>query len=97
MYAFGENRLYSNVQGGWWWRFLLNSKAGLPAIVPWGLWWCPLLPRCREKIHVVVGTAIAPLDGEGVDAFHTRYIKHVEALYDRYKVQYGASPTLELW
>jgi 1-acyl-sn-glycerol-3-phosphate acyltransferase len=97
MYAFGENRLFANMQGGWKLRHMLNSKFGLPAILPWGLWWCPFLPRSRESVHVVVGTAISPTPDEDVDGFHARYLRHVEALYDRYKGQYGASPSLEVW
>ena len=36
--------------------FLQNT--GLPAILPWGKWWCPLLPKSNVDIHIVVGTSI---------------------------------------
>eukprot|EP00326_Haptolina_ericina_P019727 CAMPEP_0181191640 /NCGR_PEP_ID=MMETSP1096-20121128/12844_1 /TAXON_ID=156174 ORGANISM="Chrysochromulina ericina, Strain CCMP281" /NCGR_SAMPLE_ID=MMETSP1096 /ASSEMBLY_ACC=CAM_ASM_000453 /LENGTH=177 /DNA_ID=CAMNT_0023280955 /DNA_START=24 /DNA_END=558 /DNA_ORIENTATION=+ len=82
------------MQGGWKLRHMLNSKFGLPAILPWGLWWCPFLPRSRESVHVVVGTAISPTPDEDVDGFHARYLRHVEALYDVTKASTARAPLL---
>ena len=38
--------------------FYIFYETGLPAIIPWGKWWCPLLPKSNVDIHVVVGTSI---------------------------------------
>merc|ERR1711924_43647 len=56
MYTFGENKTFSNVQGGWSWRLWLNGF-GIPAILPYGCWWCPILMR-SEDFLLCVGTPL---------------------------------------
>ena len=111
VYGFGEKDTFANLQGFWKLRLWLNDL-GLPAIVPFGRWFCPLLPR-NERLHVVVGEPLAPparFAGGGtkpskadVDAHHAAYCACVQALYARfarecYAVKEGdPTPELKLW
>ena len=111
VYGFGEKDTFANLQGFWKLRLWLNDL-GLPAIVPFGKWWCPLLPR-NARLHVVVGEPLAPparfASGgtkptkADVDAHHAAYCAHVQKLYARfarecYAVKAGApTPELQLW
>ena len=101
VYCFGENKTYSNIQGAWRLRFWLNSL-GFPAIVPFGKWWCPLLPK-SGRMHVVVGKALvlptieSPTKDQ-VAEHHGRYIAALTDLYDRNKKLFGeAEGVLEVW
>ena len=46
--------LLLSLKGGWKFRHWLNSFS-LPAIVPFGAWFCPLLPKPSAELTVVVG------------------------------------------
>eukprot|EP00386_Alphamonas_edax_P003312 GDKI01010160.1.p1 GENE.GDKI01010160.1~~GDKI01010160.1.p1 ORF type:complete len:340 (+),score=33.82 GDKI01010160.1:51-1070(+) len=103
-YIFGEHQTYWNMPGFYKFRLWLNSF-GLPGIVPFGVWWCPILPK-DVPIHTVVSTPLVlpkienPTPGE-VDKWHTAYVLHLTQLYDRYKVRfYGPEAKdrqLEIW
>ena len=100
-YIFGENTTFSNSQGCWQVRFALNYL-GLPAVVPWGRWWCLLMPR-NKKLHVVVGKALelpriqTPTSKE-ISKYHAEYCKVLVDLFDRNKGSYGeANSKLEVW
>ena len=54
VYTFGEADTYLNHDGGYDWKFKLNDKS-IPTIVPFGEWWCPLLPRYNTRLHSVAG------------------------------------------
>merc|ERR1719265_19060 len=43
VYGVGESDLMSNPQGAWGIRFMLNGF-GIPAFIPWGFPFLPLLP-----------------------------------------------------
>lgn len=103
-YSFGEKDTYCNLQGGYRFRFWLNSH-GILAVVPWGRLLCPLLPRV-VKHHTVVG---CPIDlphipnptVKHITYWHQVYIDRLVDIFDRYKVQfYGESARyihLEVW
>lgn len=101
-FVFGENTTYFNFQGFWSLRFILNSF-GIPAVAPIGKWWCPLMPRNKEGIHIVVGKALKlpQIDNpsqEEIAEYHARYIEALTELYDRHKTIYGYDNIpLEIW
>ena len=82
------------------------SAFGWPGIMPWGRWWCPILPRA-DRLHLVVGKPLLPPapapepTNEQVREHHARYVAALTELYDRHKVQYygaaAASAKLEIW
>ena len=100
-YCFGENQTYSNLQGGWGFRFWINGL-GLPAIVPWGKWWCPLIPRAG-RLHIVVGKplqlpCIEKPSEEEVAKWHGQYMEALVGVFDRHKASYGEPDAkLEVW
>lgn len=103
-FAFGEKDTYCNVQGGYAWRFWLNSH-GILAVIPWGRLLFPFLPK-SVKHHTVVGTPIAlphipNPSSKHIMYWHQVYIQHLTNLYNRYKTQfYGESARnlqLEIW
>ena len=46
--------LLLSLKGAWKFRHWLNSFS-LPAIVPFGAWFCPILPKPSAELTVVVG------------------------------------------
>lgn len=107
VYTFGENMTYSNVQGMWKLRLWLNNL-GLPAIVIFGWWLIPLLPKRHARgIKVVVGdTIVLPKipnpTREEVKLWHDKYIAALIRLFEEHKEEhYGPEPAktakLELW
>ena len=106
VYAFGEKRLYSNLQGAWRLRLRLNGY-GVPTVlgVVGRWWWCPFVPR-PHPVLVVVGSPL-PLarnpspTAEEVATAHARYVEALTALFDRHKVEAygeeGKGLTLEVW
>lgn len=86
-YTFGETDLMANPQGGWWWRFWLNSW-GLPAVLPWGFPLLPYLPRRGIDVVTAVGPPLdlphilKPTDTD-VEKHHARYIEALQKLYDQ--------------
>jgi len=101
VYTFGESETYINVQGFTKFRLWLN-KQGLPGILPFGVWWCPLLPR-QCKVHVVVGQPLQlPLiespTSDDVSKWHNLYITSLTTLFEENKEQYGfGDRELEIW
>ena len=100
-YVFNENQTYYNVQGCFKWRLWLNTF-GLPAIVPFGKWWCPILPKSDVDLHVVCGTPLQfPLLKEPtrkeIQKWHSIYVKHLTKLYNDHKGTFGIEEDLEVW
>jgi len=86
MYVFGEHRTFGNVQGGWSWRLWLNGF-GIPAILPWGVWWCPFLMRSTDLL-LCVGTPLQlpKLENpsrEEVQRHHAAYLEHFKRFWER--------------
>lgn len=50
-YTFGECRTYHNMQCLLPFRLLLN-RLGLPGVIFWGRWWCPMLPLSTNLLTV---------------------------------------------
>ena len=107
VYSFGENNTYANVQGLWKFRLWLNNM-GLPAIVVFGSWLMPLLPkRDRKGIKVVVGEplqlpTIPNPTREEVTLWHDKYMASLVRLFDEHKEDYygpeiDKTTKLELW
>ena len=77
-------------------------RLGLPAIVPWGQWWCPILPKNQVDLHVVVGAPLAlptipqPTQND-IDTWHGLYVKQLISLFDTHKGRFGISEDLEVW
>ncbi|CAM9885235.1 unnamed protein product [Scytosiphon promiscuus] len=98
-FTFGESDAYWNAQGMWKLRLWLSSK-NLPGVCPWGLWWCPLLPR-RVNLMTVFGKPLVlpkleTPSTEDVDKWHTAYVEELKALHGRHKAKYSSNPEQEL-
>jgi hypothetical protein len=82
--------------------FFSFFRLGLPAIVPWGQWWCPILPKNQVDLHVVVGTPLAlptipqPTQND-IDTWHGLYVEHLIELFDHHKGRFGIIEDLEVW
>lgn len=104
VYTFGESDAYWGPSAGISWRHKLNDWS-LPAILPWGKWWCPLLPRYDLDMHTVFGKAIPfpKIDTpskEDVDTWHQKYIGELQSLFDRHKKwasPRGEAAKLDVW
>lgn len=105
IYTFGETDLYNNLVPEWLplsLRLKLNSL-GVPAVLPCGRWWAPLLPRQGVSVHTVVGRPImCPLTPEPdtalVNDFHARYIEELTRLFETHKARLGhGSAQLEVY
>jgi 2-acylglycerol O-acyltransferase 2 len=106
VYTFGESETYSQPQGMYKLRFALNDWK-LPAILPFGRWWCPLLPRTNVELHTVGGTPLQlpKIDkptAEDVDFWHSKYVQHLKAHFDLHKGNFGVASgshkrELEIW
>ena len=105
-YVFGEGRLYSNVQGAWSIRLAMNSY-NIPTILPWGLWFLPLVPKRNVRLFIVVGRPMIlpkltnPTKIE-VAMWHDNYVRELKRIYDEYKEEaYGSEggkvSKLEVW
>uniref|UniRef100_A0A6B2LGP4 diacylglycerol O-acyltransferase n=1 Tax=Arcella intermedia TaxID=1963864 RepID=A0A6B2LGP4_9EUKA len=102
VYVFGERDTFWNLPGFWKFRLFLN-RFGIPAVVPVGQWWCPILPR-PSNLHIVVGEALplphipspSPSD---VDQYHHLYIQSLTRLYNKHFPTYHPSqtPNLQIW
>eukprot|EP00903_Cladosiphon_okamuranus_P017841 g16419.t1 len=98
-FTFGESDTYWNAQGMWRLRLWMSSK-DLPGVFPWGVWWCPLMPR-RANLMTVFGEPIvlptleAP-SKKDVDKWHATYVEKLRALHARYKGKYSSNPDSEL-
>ncbi|XP_053992448.1 diacylglycerol O-acyltransferase 2-like [Hylaeus volcanicus] len=103
-YGFGERETYWNISGAYNFRFRLNDY-GILTVLPFGQWWCPILPY-SEKLHVVIGSPIQlphiqNPTSENVHYWHSIYISEMVNLYNRYKyIFYGQEAEnlqLEIW
>merc|ERR1712130_451921 len=87
VFGFGEKDTFYNVPGAWSFRLWLNDF-GIPGILPFGRWFCPILPR-NKHLHVVVDTPLKPptlekgqkVTREMVDQHHAAYIEKLKAFY----------------
>ena len=106
VYVFGEGKLFSNIQGLWSTRLALN-RFGLPTILVWGRWFCPLLPKKRIGLYIVLGRTIDlpkienPSKDE-VEKWHNKYISELRRIYDEHKEaaygpEKGKEAKLEVW
>lgn len=103
IFAFGERDTYANLQGAWSFRLWLNSFQ-VPGIVPYGAWFCPILPRPEAEMMVVVGRSlqlprIESPSKEDVEEWHGKYIELLQALHSRHAERaYGPGEhRLEVW
>ena len=105
VYTFGESETYSNPSGFWNARWALNDWK-IPAILPFGRWFFPLLPKAVE-LHTVGGSPlrlprIEEPTAEQVDEWHAKYVTHLKALFDEHKAEFGKASgsdkrELEIW
>jgi len=98
MYTFGEHETFSNAQGGWRWRLWLNSF-GIPAILPCGMWWCPILMR-PAALMLCVGKPlqlpqIESPTPEQVREHHAAYVEHFKSFWERNNPD--KTSKLEVW
>ena len=105
VYVFGEKGLYWNLQGFFSPRLAVN-RFGIPALVPWGTWFCPILPKGTVDIRIVVGP---PIDlprihspsKDDVKKYHDKYVAALVKLFDEHKeAAYGPAAKgvkLEVW
>ena len=83
-------------------HFFLSFQIGFACIVPWGQWWCPILPKNQVDLHVVVGTPLAlptipqPTQND-IDTWHGLYVEHLIELFDHHKGRFGIIEDLEVW
>jgi hypothetical protein len=107
VYAFGENKTYWNIQGLWKLRLWLNGL-GFPAIVVFGSWLAPLLPKRNPRgLMVVAGEpvvmpTIANPTREEVKVWHDKYIAGLTRLFDEHREDYygpeiAKTTKLEVW
>lgn len=104
VYTFGEADTYRQPGGGYGWRLALNDR-DLPAILPFGKWWCPLLPQWDVGLHTVVGKRlvlpqIESPTTEDVAKWHAAYVAALKELFDRNKASLsarGAAAELDIW
>ena len=107
VYVFGENQTYANVQGMWKLRLWLNSLP-CPAIVIFGSWLFPLLPKRHPRgLKIVVGDPlvlpkISKPSREEVKLWHDKYIASLVKLFeenkeDYYGPEFAKTAKLELW
>ena len=107
VYTFGENNTYSNVQGLWKFRLWLNNL-GCPAIIVFGSWLNPLLPKRHPRgLKVVVGDPlvlpkIPTPTREEVTLWHDKYMASLVRLFEEHKEEFygpeiAKTAKLELW
>jgi len=107
VYTFGENQTYDNIQGMWNFRLWLN-KLGIPAIVVFGSWFFPILPKrdnCGLRIVVgepVVLPTISNPSREEVKHWHDKYITALTRIFEEHKEEYygpeiAKTQKLEVW
>jgi 2-acylglycerol O-acyltransferase 2 len=106
VYCFGENATFFNLQGAWKLRLKLNSF-GIPGMVAFGSWFCPLLPkRSKYGLYVVCGDALRlPMienpTREQVKMWHDKYIAALVKVFEDNKCdaygEEGKTKKLELW
>ena len=93
-YTFGETYTYRNLSpvptaiASWF------SARAIPLIIPFGCWFCPLLPNPTIGIHTVksygkVLPKIPEPTTEDIDTWHAWYVAEVQAVFDRNKWRFG--------
>ena len=105
VYTFGESETYANLQGAYKVRWSINDWK-VPAIMPVGRWWCPILPRGCE-LHTVGGTPlslpkIVNPTAKDVDEWHGKYVEHLRGHFNKHKKEFGggngsSERELEIW
>eukprot|EP01068_Selenidium_serpulae_P004066 Selendium_serpulae@DN3404_c0_g1_i2.p1 len=70
IFVVGERKLFDNVQGMFDFRLKLN-RYSIPAVLPWGLWWCPWMPKLDMDMKVVIGQPIELASFMGEDDLYT--------------------------
>ena len=106
VYVFGEGQLFNNIQGLFPTRLAMN-RFGVPAILVWGKWFFPFLPKNNVKLHVVIGRPlnVPKIDSpsrEIVTMWHNKYIDELKRIYDEHKEdaygpEKGKEAKLEVW
>lgn len=101
-YVFGESETYTNPQGMLKQRLWL-AKANVPTILPFGEWFCPMLPRRDLGLYTVVGPPIRcphlpdPCQAD-IDKWHQLYVEGLVSLFNRNKALFGyAGEELEVF
>eukprot|EP00904_Undaria_pinnatifida_P013564 jgi/Undpi1/9338/HiC_scaffold_26.g11796.m1 len=99
IFTFGECDTFWNTQGLLKLRLWMTAK-NIPGVFPWGVWWCPLLPR-RAHLMSVFGEPITlpkleTPSNEDVDKWHAVYLEALKTLHSRYKDKYASNPQAEL-
>ena len=106
VFVLGERLLYSNIQGSWQFRLKLNNY-GVPAVLPSGNLFLPILPK-RKGLLIVFGK---PLDlphiphptSADISHFQEKYMSALSTLYEKYKCEYYGDDyqvremKLEMW
>mmetsp|Transcript_38007 Transcript_38007/g.65949 ORF Transcript_38007/g.65949 Transcript_38007/m.65949 type:complete len:328 (+) Transcript_38007:102-1085(+) len=101
VYTFGESDTYYNVQGAWRLRLWLNSLQ-LPGVLPFGAWWCPIMPK-QVRLTTVVGKPlqlpqISSPSQTDVNKWHEEYVKALLEVFEQNKSQCGyPDAEMELW
>lgn len=99
VFAFGERKTFWNAKGFYKFRFLLNSY-GLPAILPFGWKFFPLLPIPEHNLDIWVSRELilpkidAPTRKE-VKLWHTKYVDMLKDMHMRRKGK--DDKDLEIW
>jgi 2-acylglycerol O-acyltransferase 2 len=106
VFVFGEKSCYWNIQGQFPMRLALN-RYFIPAILPWGHWLVPLLPKPHCQIYIVVGSPlvlphIVDPTPQQVHEWHEKYVSALIRLYEEHKeaaygTEIGKCVKLEIW
>ena len=93
-YSFGECNTYRNLlsSDNAFTRWL--SRKQIPAVLPWGQWWFPLLPISSGGVHNIVsyGKKLPQIENptqEDIDKWHAWYVDELKGLFDRNKWRFG--------
>lgn len=92
VYTFGESLTYHNLTWFSGFRAWLGQFS-IPGVLPWGVWWCPVLP-IPTRIRTVMGTPwqlpkIENPTTDDIDFWHKRYLDELGALFNRHKAAFG--------
>ena len=98
VYTLGERHTFHNLQGFWRLRFWLN-QLGVPAIVPLGRDFCPLVARPDAEIRTFVSRplklpCIPNPSRQDVAKWHAQYVSLLQDLHARHR---GQEAELEVW
>lgn len=102
VYTFGESDTYRCFPYFVKQRLALN-KLGIPAVLFFGWWACPLLPEQQAQLLTCVGPPlqlpkIQQPSCSDVDEWHAKYITALLDLFEKHKAEAGyPGATLEIW